>query len=344
MRINKSLIFLLLLPVIISAQNAKIDSFYVANWNMENLYDTQNDSLTNDEEFLPESNKNWTDDRLEQKLTNLVKVINYMNKGCGPDVLAMEEIENIMVMKRLIYKMRDRDYVIVHRNSPDRRGIDVGLIYDRSVFTIDSVEAIHVELPTHSPTRDILHTILIHKKTGKKVHFYVNHWPSRLGGEEKSNINRVETALVLKRSLDSLKLAQKENNVIILGDFNDEPANESITETLGAKDFSCGSSDGSSLLNLSYKKFAEGEGSYLYNGKFEMIDQIIISPNFVFGNNSGYECGSFEIIKPQFIIYESGRRKGGAIPTYEGSKYIGGFSDHFPVGAKFKMKEKNEAQ
>lgn len=322
------------------SQSVRRDSFYVANWNVENLYDVTNDPLKDDEEFLPESSKQWNDARYEDKLNNLTKVINYMNNGCGPDILAMEEVENINVVKRLLYKMRDRDYIVAHRDSPDARGIDVALLYDRNVFDIGNLEKLHVELPNASPTRDILYVVLIYKKNNEKVHLYVNHWPSRRGGEEKSSINRKAAANVLKNSLDKLKKSAPNSNIIILGDFNDEPNNESVETVLGAKDFNCSKPERNSLFNLTYKKYKGGEGSYLYGGKFDMLDQIIISSALLDGKKIEYVCNSFTVIKPQFMIMEEGKRKGGAIPTYVGTQYLGGYSDHFPVGAKFILKSK----
>lgn len=334
------LIMLVLLPIVHLSQVPNKNSFYVASWNIENLYDTINDTLKNDEEFLPGSSKRWNEARYEDKLNNLVKVINYMNDGCGPDILALEEVENINVVKSLGYKMRDRDYVVVHRNSPDMRGIDVALLYDRTFFSIDSVAALHVKLPNGNPTRDILHVVMIHKSNKEKFHIYVNHWPSRLGGQEKSNINRLAAAKVLRSSLDTLWRTAPGSNVILLGDFNDEPNNESIEKVIGAKDFECGNQSKNILLNLSYKKFKNEEGSYLYGGKFDMIDQMMISSSLLNGKKFEFECNSFSVIKPPFMIFKEGKRKGGAIPTYEGSQYIGGFSDHFPVGAKFILRGK----
>ncbi|MFA7228352.1 MAG: endonuclease/exonuclease/phosphatase family protein [Melioribacteraceae bacterium] len=341
LKIKLNILFLICAFFATSAQSTKPDSFFVATWNVENFYDTINDTLINDEEFLPESAKNWNDEKYEQKIDNLVKVINYMNNGCGPDILALEEVENINVIKRLIYKMRDRDYIVIHRDSPDLRGIDAAMIYDRNVFMIDSVEAVPVALPGGNPTRDILYASLIHKKSKEKIHFFINHWPSRRGGEEKSNINRLTAASVLKNELDTLKQIEKNSNIIILGDFNDEPDNESIAKILGAGDFECNNISGNSLLNLSFKTFLGKQGSYLYGGNFDMIDQIIVSSSFLDGFQIEYQCNSFEVIKPQFMIFEKGRRAGGALPTFEGSNYIGGFSDHFPIGAKFILKGKN---
>ncbi len=330
-------VLLFILAEKISAQSAVRDSFYVANWNVENLFDTMDDPNKNDDEFLPGSKKEWNDYRFEKKIYNLTRVINFMNHGCGPDILSVEEVENINVLKNLVYSLKDRNYVMVHRDSPDERGIDVALIYDRSIFMIDSVAALHVELPTKNPTRDILHVVLIHKKSNAKIHVYVNHWPSRRGGEIESEQNRIAAASVLKSSLDTLAQTAPNSEVIIIGDFNDNPNDESIVKTLGTQNYDCSQKElpKETFVNLAYNKFANGEGSYLFRGKWDMIDQIILSKSLFEKDKIRYGCSSFEIIKPDFMVFKDGKRKGGAIPTYEGNLYIGGYSDHFPVGAKF---------
>jgi predicted extracellular nuclease len=332
-------LFLFLLPLLLAGQSVKKDEFYVAQWNVENLFDAVDDPEKDDSEFLPESEKFWTDGKLEQKLTNLAKVINYMNDGKGPDVLSVEEVENFSVLKRLVYKLRDRDYMAAERESPDERGIDVGLLYDRSVFDIKALTPIRVELPNKNPTRDILHVTLEHKKTKEIIHFFVNHWPSRRGGKEKSDINREVAAKALRNSVDSILVKTPDANIIMLGDFNDGPLDESITGYLKAKDFDCDAViNKNNLLNISFKKALNKEGSYLYYGKWDMIDQIIISNGLDDGKGIEYECDSFQIIKPEFMVIQEGNRKGGALPTYMGNKHTAGFSDHFPVGGKFYIK------
>lgn len=339
----KMMIFLLfLISQRITAQSAARNSFYVANWNVENLFDTINNPNKNDEEFLPGSTKEWNVYRYETKIHNLATVINFMNDGCAPDILGVEEVENINVLKNLTYSLPSRDYVIVFRNSPDERGIAAALIYDRSVFMIDSVAALKVELPAKTPTRDILHVVLIHKKSGNKIHIYVNHWPSKRGGEEKSEPNRIAAAEVLKASLDTLEQTAPNSEVIILGDFNENPDDAAIIKTLGANSYRCEQKvlPKGNFIDIASQKFENGEGSYLFGGKWEMIDQIILSKSLFRKNRIRYRCNSFEIIKPDFMVFKEGERKGGAIPTYEGNRYIGGYSDHFPVGAKFFVKEK----
>ena len=341
--IVKLLTILVFLPQILFCQTEKKETLYFAQFNIENLFDAVDDPAIDDAEFLPESEKFWTEGKVNVKLYNLAKVINFMNNGRGPDVLAIEEVENFNMMKRLCYAFKDREYIPAHRESKDARGIDVGLLYDRKVFEIEDLKTIEVVLPTRYPTRDILHVTLKHKTSGEIIHFYVNHWPSRRGGKEKSDVNREAAAKYLRIELNDLFEKEPNANVILLGDFNDEPRDKSVTRMLKADDFSCGEEhETNSLLNLAYKKAENEEGSYLYAKNWDMIDQIIISSALNDGKKLEYECDSYGVVKPKFMIIESGSRAGGALPTYMGSKYIGGYSDHFPVGARFYFKtEKN---
>ncbi|MDP2038507.1 MAG: hypothetical protein Q8L04_14085 [Ignavibacteria bacterium] len=337
--IVKLLALLIFIPQILYCQTEKKETLYFAQFNIENLFDAIDDPATDDAEFLPESDKFWTEGKVNVKLNNLAKVINFMNKGKGPDVLSIEEVENFNMMKRLCYALKDREYIPAHRESKDARGIDVGLLYDRKVFEIEDLKTIEVILPTRYPTRDILHVTLKHKASGEIIHFYVNHWPSRSGGKEKSAPNRKAAGKTLRFELDDLFEQEPNANVVLLGDFNDEPMDQSLYRMLKAEDFSCREEhEANSLLNLSYKKAEQEDGSYLYAKNWDMIDQIIISSALNDGKKLEYECDSYEILKPDFMIIQSGDRAGGALPTYMGSKYIGGFSDHFPVGARFYIK------
>lgn len=335
---KKIFIVLILLFVSCKAQNQDKNLIYVAQWNLENLFDAVDDPEKDDAEFLPESPKFWTDGKVEVKLNNLAKVINYMNDGKGPDIISFEEIENFNMLKRLAYKLKDRDYIPAHRESPDPRGIDVGLLYDRNIFEIENLYPIKVELPNKYPTRDILAVTLRHKPTNELIYIYVNHWPSRRGGQEKSEVNRIAAAKTLRASVDSLFEKDPNANIIILGDFNDEPTDFSFTKFLKANDFDCSNKNSKmELLNLAYKKSENKEGSYLFGSQWDMIDQIIISSALNDGKKIDYICDSFDVLKPPFMIIQEGNRKGGAMPTYMGNKYIGGYSDHFPVIAKFQI-------
>lgn len=319
------------------------NTFYVASWNVENLFDTFDDPNSNDEDFLPESTKQWTEDRYQQKLINLARVINYMNDGCGPDILGLVEVENINVLKWLVYKFKDRDYIIAHRDSPDPRGIDAALIFDRNVFGIVDLDTLRVNIPTGKPTRYILHVKLKFLRDNSLVHFFVNHWPSRRGGEVKSEPNRIEAANTLKKELENIFSNDKNSNVIMMGDFNDEPDSKSIIKILNAGDFDCeNKKHNADLLNLSFKNQQNGEGSYMFGSKWNMLDQMIISPSLNDGTGIDYTCNSFSVIKPEFMVVKEGDRKDGPLPTYSGNRYYGGYSDHFPVGAKFILIEENK--
>ncbi len=337
----KCFIICFLLTVALFGQATKKDSIYVANWNLENLFDIMKDSVKNDKDFLPGSPKRWNYERFEHKLNNLAKVINYMNDGCAPDIIAFEEVENIYVVKKLIYTIKgSRDYIVCHRDSPDEHGLDVALIYDRNIFSIDSIAALHVELPDHHPTRDILHVVLIHKTNGEKFHFYVNHWPQKYADKVRSEKNFSAAAHVLRSSLDTLNQSAPNSNVIVLGDFNVDQDNNSIVNILKANVFNCKQDVffQNELLNLSEKEFVWEKGTYLLNNKWMRFDQIMISISILNNKNVKYDCSSFNIIKPPFMIDPKSKNEG-ALPTYRGNKYIGGYSDHYPVAAKFYLKE-----
>lgn len=338
-KLTAAVIFLLLiLPLIIKAQNsARADTFYVASWNVENLFDDIDDTLKNDNDFLPGGSKNWTIDKVEHKIDNLTKVINYMNGGCGPDIIGFMEVENVAVLKPLAYKFRDRDYIIAHRDSPDERGIDNALFYDRNRFMIKKLETIPVHPGGNDKTRDILHVILTEKESGKDINVFVNHWSSRVGGTDKSDPKRMKAAETLRFCVDTLLNTYKNASVIIMGDFNDEPSDASIKEGLKAASFNCGEHNhkSSDLLNLAYDEFEKGNGTLMYRKDWEMFDQILINGNLDDGEGIDFICGSFGIVKPPFMVSKDENSAGAPIPTFRGRTYLKGFSDHFPVSATF---------
>ncbi len=326
----------LLIFISLTSCQSKSDTIYVATWNLENLFDTVDDPNTIDEEFLPDGSKKWTPEKLEVKLENIAKLIKYMNAGKGPDILGVQEVEHEHLLKTLTEKYyNERNYKIAYAESKDGRGIDNGLIYDDDIFDLVNIETIEVPLENSYPTRYILHVELV--AGAENLHLYVNHWPSRRGGAEKSEPKRITAAQVLRNSVDKLIEKDGIDNLILIGDFNDEPENESINITLNAIDFECEkqSADNKSLYNLAYKESEKKLGSYFYRGDWDMIDQIIISKDALIKPGLSYVCGSFEIIRPKFAVTERGQYRGAAIPTYGGKNYLGGYSDHFPVGAKF---------
>lgn len=333
--------FLLFLVFFIAVHNLKAeiflpDTLVIAFWNVENLFDTLDDKQKNDDDFLPDGKQKWDTQRYETKLKSLAEVIRLMNKGTGPDILGVAEIENYLVLNDLSAKfLKDINYGIVHIEGPDERSIDVALFYKKDKFDFISKRGHRVDLPSRSPTRLILQVELIYRKK-EPVTIFVNHWPSRRGGSEKSEANRLSAARVLRGTIDSLLALRNDEKIIIMGDFNDEPQNASISEIVGAVDYDCASVAyvPKSLINLAYRLKFDGIGSYKYRDQWNMLDQIMISPSLLKGNLS-YLCNSFQVFKPQIMVTQSGRYEGAPNPTYGGERYLGGFSDHFPVLAKF---------
>ncbi|GAB4297181.1 MAG: endonuclease [Ignavibacteriaceae bacterium] len=335
------LALLLLNPGFSLLQAQTADTLTAAFWNLENLFDTIDDPVKADEEFLPGSEKEWTEERLEKKMYNLSRVIRSMNNGSGPDLLGVCEVENRAVLDSMINKfLPDMNYEIVHSESPDNRGIDNAFIFRSNLFKLLDVITDTVRLPDLYPTRLILGIKLL-TGTDDTIFVFVNHWPSRRGGEAESEPNRIEAAKTLRARIDSIKSETPDPNILIVGDFNDEPLNKSLLNILGAQPFICDSAVSESvedtltdLFNLSYKTFSGGEGTYRYKDDWNMLDQIIVSKQLITGNDLVYICDSFTVFKPYFLQTHSGYYEGTAFPTYGGKKYLGGYSDHYPVLAK----------
>lgn len=308
--------------------------FYVSNYNVENLFDTIDDEGKIDEWFTPSSEINWTEDKLQSKIINLTKVIEWMNNGEGPDLLGLEEVEHKSLLERLLNNIQlKKNYKIVHFESPDKRGIDNAIIYNSGIFHLEESEAIPVLLEGNKTTRDILYAKF--KINDQFINFYVNHWPSRREGLKKSEPNRIAAAKTLKMHIEKLPNKNK-SNIIIVGDFNDMPSNLSISKILNVKEVNCELNNNYfELLNLSTKEFKKGHGSYKYKDHWNMLDQIIVSNPLLDNSEIDYNCNSFEILKPEFILQKKGKYKGTSLPTFGGRKYLGGFSDHFAVGASF---------
>ncbi|MFH1527548.1 MAG: endonuclease/exonuclease/phosphatase family protein [Bacteroidota bacterium] len=332
---NAKKYFLPLIIIIINlatyTYSQNTEYIYTATWNLENLFDTIDDADTKDEEFTPNGAKNWTEEKLTEKIYNLSRVIKYMNELRGPDILGVQEVEHEHLLKTLLEKhFCDRNYKIVYKESLDGRGIDNGLIYNADKFTFIEKELLEVKLKDGWQTRYILRVRLKHNKN-EIISVFVNHWPSRSGGQERSEPGRIIAAETLKDKLEQIKKNQPNEHIIILGDFNDEPINTSLQIVEKA--------DGENKLirNLSKDLAATGKGSYKFADKWNMLDQILISKNFEDGIGIEYVNDSFEIISPEFALTKTGSYKGTFRPTFGGRNYLGGFSDHFPVGALFKF-------
>lgn len=336
-------IFICLLFTLMSAASSltpaqKKDTLTIAFWNVENFFDTLNTNGKYDEEFSPASKKHWTSERYQTKVLHLAQVIGDMNNKRGPDILGMSETETNGVVNDLANStIKNLNYKVVRIQSPDERHISTALIYKSDNFDLLNAVGDTVHLENNHPTRLILHVSLL-TKNNDTLHVFVNHWPSRLGGEEASEINRVAAAKILRSDVDNLLKSNPSANIVIMGDFNDEPDNNSIKRDLKAEEFICDSADYSySLHNLAWEKKRAGEGTLKYHDQWDLLDQIIVSSSDVQNAHQSfhYLCGTFTIFKPAYMIETSANFVGGPLPTYGGNRYLAGYSDHFPVYAKF---------
>ncbi len=315
-------------------------NFYVASWNVENLFDIYDDPQKEDNEFLPASDKQWDSTKYFQKLENLSQIICSMNNNNGPDILGLVEVENKQVLLDLvsvIEKKISKKYEIVHTESLDARGIDNALIFNKKLFKFEELKPLRVILTDgEKDTRYILRVHLNLKgiKKDDELYVYVNHWPSRRGGEDVSEKFRIDAAKVLSNDINELN-RKKEHNIIIVGDFNDEPNNISINEVLGAKSVDSSNTKELKLFNLAAKLKEQNQGTFMYRQQWNMLDQMIVSKKLFDNKGLEYKKDSFQIIKPNVMVTKDGKYKDSPIPTFGGKKYLGGYSDHFPIGGIF---------
>ena len=314
--------------------------YSIAFYNVENLYDTEKDKNIDDGEYTPRGNKKWTKDRYTNKLKNLAYVISLLGKESSklqPVIVGLAEIENKKVLDDLV-KMKSIEktgYRIIHKDSPDRRGSDVAILYNPAVFKADSYNFYSyksVDFPWIK-TRDIL---LVNGRLGKEhLHIIVNHWPSRRG--DASSEQREYAASICKHICDSLSKSSPEAKIIIMGDMNDNPQDKSCRIILNAQKKNDNLSPGK-LFNTMWPLYEKGLGSYRYRDKWQMYDQIIITQGLL-AKKSPLKFLRAEVFNRDFLIQQNGRFKGYPLRTFSGNTFLNGYSDHFPVLIYLKYEE-----
>lgn len=339
---------LLIFPWTISAQEDNVQHEEISRilfYNVENLFHPGNDSLTDDDEFTPEAIRHWDFFRYREKLQNVYKTIAAAGGWQGFDLIGLCEIENRQVLTDLIKNtpLIKQNYGILHQDSEDDRGIDVALLYRQEKFSPLEVKYLNVLSLNDKKfrTRDILYTrgILLQDT----IHVFVNHWPSRWQGEIETRLYRKIAARVLVEITDSIMKAVPEAKVIIMGDFNDEPEDASLSEILKAKT-KFDSIKNSDLCNLSALFLNKMEtGTYKYKGLWQSMDQFIVSASLLNPESSLYiNEDDIVIFNPDFLL-EVETDLPGKKPyrTYRGYRYAGGFSDHLPVCLTLHLKADN---
>lgn len=328
---NSITLLLLALPCILFAQPKK--TIAVGFYNLENFYDTLNDPLTNDDEFTPDGANAYTPSVFKKKVENLSTVISQMGTDKTDDGLALlgvAEIENAMVLKALCNapKLKSRGMRVVHFDGPDERGVDCGLLYNPYLFKVIKASSLTVPLGDDRPTRDVLY--VVGKLLDDTVHVFVNHWPSRRGGEAATRAKRELAASVSKKVIDSLMKINPNTKVIDMGDLNDDPINKSITEVLQAKGNRKEVQPGG-LFNAWTAFYKKGLGTMAFNDTWGLFDQIIISYGFLDKENNGLHFEANEVFNRSYMVEKFGQYKGYPKRSYSGAVWNDGYSDHFPT-------------
>ncbi len=309
--------------------------YRIVFYNVENLFNTRNDPETEDEEFLPGKGRNWNTFRFFNKLNRIAKVLIASGGWEPPEIIGLCEVETRRVVEQLISHtlLKEAGYKIIHKESPDERGIDVSMIYNREKFTPLKYRYLTVRDSEGRAldTREILYVFGIAKKMDT-LHLFFNHWPSRYGGYLETEGLRKQAAETLRREVNRIFQQYRDPKIIITGDFNDQPSDDSLLKILHAV-ASNETEKKDQLINLSFPWEGRETGTVKYQSQWQVYDQVIVSANLLSGEGLLY-CTreSAGIFTKRFLLKED-PVYGGYKParTYTGYRYEGGFSDHLPV-------------
>ncbi len=335
---KKLLLFFLFLFSFSGLEAQSYRAGLIAFYNLENLFDTIDQEGVLDEEFTPDGLDRWTRDKYRKKIENMAVAISRIGeddgwKG-GPAVMGVSEIENRQVLEDVILHpaLKESGYQIVHYDSPDLRGVDVALLYRSRFFRVTASTSnelkIFDEKGERVYTRDQL--VVSGVFDGEPMHFIVNHWPSRSGGEMTTRPRRNAAADLTRHLVDSLLEIDSKAKVFVMGDLNDDPSNESLRKHLKASDDPESLKDGE-LFNCMYPLYKKGIGSLYYRDGLNLFDQIIVTPSLLGKDYTSYKYYKARVFNSQFLIQKDGQYKGYPLRTMVGTVFQGGFSDHFPV-------------
>lgn len=350
--------------------NDSLSQYKIVFYNVENLFDPTDDSLKNDDSFTPTGFNHWTYKKMMRKIANIAKVLLHIGEGEPPEVVCLAEVENLNVLQKLCRAspLRKYGYQIIHYDSPDRRGIEVAMLYRPDRVKVVYSEALPVIFPFEpaAQNRDILYAVIVcaadslppdrdigqktpPEKTDKPLppqrdtlHLFVNHWTSRYGGYAATVPKRNYYAATVKRKADSVLRHHPDARLYITGDFNDYPTDESVSEILQAR---APDEGGGQLFNLMLP-FARrpNVGSHKHEDFWGCLDQIIVSKALLDTNNTLHilHCEA-HILTADFLL-EPDEKYGGVKVhrTFSGPRYIGGYSDHLPVYVQLIQRRKKK--
>lgn len=322
----------------------------IAFYNLENLFDTINDPHTFDQDRTPNGKDLWTSKKFNHKINQLAKVIrglgvpqpktslNLVQKNTvttvGADLIGLCEVENIQVIETLISHelLVPLNYGIIHFDSPDERGIDVALLYKKDVFIPAQFNRhalyLFTQMQMRNYTRDQL--VVMGYLDGEAFWLLINHWPSRSGGEARSKPFRTAAALLNLKIIDSIREINPAAKIISMGDFNDDPTDDSFKKILQTK---------AKIKDSSYKKlfnpmealFKKGVGSLAYRDQWSLFDQFYLSESILRKEIGYYTYLGVQVYNKNYLTTQTGRYKGYPYRSYSGGSYQGGYSDHFPI-------------
>lgn len=306
----------------------------IAFWNIENFYDTLDDPMKNDNDFLPEGSYHWNGERFRTKLDRVSEVfskIGLAHNADGPAIIGLCETENRQVVEAIAQTplLKERHYRVIHIEGPDARGVDPSFMYNVNYFAPTNAVAYKVRLKDSlHATRDIL--VVSGKLVGESFCFLINHWPSRRGGERASMPGRCAAAKVARRIIDSVEQKEPSVKVILMGDLNDDPVSPSVRHCLGATDQLKHLQPGS-LYNPSETLYKQGVGTLAWADSWSLFDQTIINWSLVQCKKNSWTFYKAYIFNDQLLRADYGSFKGYPFRTYSGGAYTGGYSDHFPA-------------
>lgn len=319
-----------------NSQDLKTTTYTIAFYNLENLFDIFNDATKHDDDFLPRAEKRWTKKRYDRKIYKLGQVISkigFDESQKPPTIVGLAEVENKNVLRDLIESkdLESFNYDYVHYDSQDERGIDVALIYDKTAFTVINSKTFTVYLEDDIGEQDYTRDILLVSGIlhSEKVHCIVNHWPSRREGEKESNHKRLKAAQKVIEIIHSIKNEDPNAKILVMGDFNDNPGNDSIKFL----------SQQAQLYNPMETMLSYNRGTLNHNFKWNLFDQILFSTNFFETQHNVLKFDEADIFDQTFLKQYKGKFKGQPFRTFVGKKYKGGYSDHFPVYLQLNITE-----
>ena len=307
--------------------------YTIAFYNLENLFDTTDHPEKLDSDYTPNGKLNWTQERYQRKLFKLATTISKIGvdtAGRVPSLIGVAEAENSTVIKELLAtdSLKENKYDYVHYDSPDERGIGNALIYDTAIFQVLHSEAIPLLVYNEGNVQDMTRDILYvqGKLNGEEVHVFINHWPSRRDGSVETEYKRVRASETIMQFMGSLEEKYTAPNYIVMGDFNDGPQALSVQNLVKKKQ----------LFNPMERLLTPKRGSANYKFSWSLFDQIIISHSFLNYESKTHSFNTSNIFDEQFLKEYKGKFKGSPLRTYVGRKYLGGYSDHFPVYIQLK--------